>query len=168
MSLFRRRRTRRTPQQRADVVARRNAMADKKRTERMAKAKARAKAKAEARARREKRNKKPTSSGVPARMAEAAGNFFSRLGTQRAEANKNRKKTTPTPRRPRPTLTRTVDPGPNSPERQRRKNRQPAIDPPKGAGRKPTRPVRPKRDNKTVTPVRRARRKPSERFNRGF
>ena len=60
---------------------------------------------------------------------------------------------------------------PNSPERQRRRNRQPAIDPPKGAGRKkttPTRPVRPKRDNKKVTPVRRARRKPSERFNRGF
>ena len=45
------------------------------------------------------------------------------------------------------------------------------MDPPKGAGRKkttPTRPVRPKRDNKKVTPVRRARRKPSERFNRGF
>ena len=37
MSLFRRR-TRRTPQQKADIVARRNAMADKKRAERIANA----------------------------------------------------------------------------------------------------------------------------------
>lgn len=70
--------------------------------------------------------------------------------------------------KPRRTITPTVDPMPNSPERQRRRNRQPAIDPPKGAGKRRTRPVRPKPDNKTVTPVRRARRKPSERFNRGI
>ena len=50
----------------------------------------------------------------------------------------------------------------------RGKTRGPVIDTPGGAGVKPTRPVRPKRDNKTVTPVRRARRKPSERFNRGI
>jgi hypothetical protein len=81
----------------------------------------------------------------------------------RAEAIAKRRR-----QKPRRTITRTVDPMPNSPERQRRGNRQPAIDPPKGAGKKPTRPVRPKRDNKKVTPVRRARRKPSERFNRGF
>ena len=52
--------------------------------------------------------------------------------------------------------------------RTRRKTKGPVMETPRGAGMKPTRPVRPKRDNKTVTPVRRARRKPSERFNRGI
>tara|TARA_X000001382_G_scaffold33533_1_gene22094 strand:- start:18 stop:470 length:453 start_codon:yes stop_codon:yes gene_type:complete len=116
--------------------------------------------------------KKPTSSGASKQVGKAvgnlAGNFFSRLSGQRADANQNRKKTTSTRRTRSPGLTRVVDPMPNSPERQRRKNRKPVMDPPKGAGKRPTRRVRPKRDNKTVTPVRRARRKPSERFNRGF
>ena len=49
-----------------------------------------------------------------------------------------------------------------------RKTKGPVMETPRGAGMKPTRPVRPKRDNKTVTPVKRARRKPSERFNRGI
>ena len=106
-----------------------------------------------------RRGQKPTSSGVPARMAEAAGNFFSRLGTQRAEANK--KKTVRTQKRTTPPTRRVSDPGPNSPERQRKRNRKPAIDPPKAARKRRTRPT-------TRTPVRRARRKPSERFNRGF
>ena len=161
MSLLRRK-TRR-PQRSSDTSDRRNSMIAKKRAERMAKAKARA---AE-RARR--RRQKPTSSGVPTRMAEAVGQFMSRLGTQRAEANslnalratQGAKKTTSTPRKPRTTLRRTVDPGPNSPERQRKRNRKPAIDPQKGAGKRRTRPT-------TRTPVRRARRKPSERFNRGI
>ena len=89
------------------------------------------------------------------------------VAEKRARASA-RKKTTSTRRTRSPGLTRVVDPMPNSPERQRRKNRKPVMDPPKGAGKRPTRRVRPKRDNKTVTPVRRARRKPSERFNRGF
>ena len=143
MSLFRRR-TRR-PQRSSDTSDRRNSMIAKKRAERMAKAKARAAEKAR------RRRQKPTSSSVPTRLAEAAGQFMSKIGGQ--SAGKGRKKTTPTPRKPRPTLTRTVDPMPNSPERQRKRNRKPAIDPPKGAGKKPTRPVRPKRDNKMVTPV---------------
>ena len=140
--------------------------------EKRARALARRKALASARRKARRLGKKPTSSGVSKQVGKAvgnlAGNFFSRLSGQRADANQNRKKTTSTRRTRSPGLTRVVDPMPNSPERQRRKNRKPVMDPPKGAGKRPTRRVRPKRDNKTVTPVRRARRKPSERFNRGF
>ena len=64
-----------------------------------------------------RRRQKPTSSGVPTRMAEAVGQFMSRFGGQ--SAGKNKRKKPPTPRRPRPTKIRTVDPGPGSPERQR-------------------------------------------------
>ena len=117
----------------------------RKKAERTAKAQARAKAKADARARRARRlGKKPTSSGASKQVGEAvgnlAGNFFSRLSGQRADSNKNRKKTTSTTRRTRsPSLTRVVEPMPNSPERQRRKNRKPVMDTPRGAGVKPTR-----------------------------